>query len=456
MAEENLPNPDLPVQTDGPNPFPDSSPVIFLGVASGTVEHHPGTPYQSTSLFEVGRVKPHFAFPVTLDNQYWCFLVRADIVAESGAPIQLNVVNSAGAKIANLSINSRYPSKQVQPGSDETASLPEQDSGITFVIDRHQWLLQSVLIKQLVIDSPGEYHVEVEARGITTNLGRIIFVFSPPPKLTPERISAFEADPTSPKAVIVTFGCKFCNSKMYAYAAPNKSQEQEDKGRVFYQELPDQFVCGCGKTNFDLSYMRQGMHGFLSREARAAHSISYVQRYAHSQLSKTASNFISLVKKVPDEPTIQSFLESNKILFARFHPKKLFIKPRILGRFNADFATFDSEGTLCLIEIERPGLRLFKANGHLRADFNHAYEQVQDWLNEVSKYRNAVLEGLGLEPDQVMAIRGCVIAGQGKVENKKHLQRHMSQPRPGIEFLTLDMLGQSLIELAEGLAEAKS
>jgi len=96
-------------------------------------------------------------------------------------------------------------------------------------------------------------------------------------------------------------------------------------------------------------------------------------------------------------------------------------------------------------------MRLFKKNGHLRNDLNHAYEQVQDWLNEVMKHRSAVIEGLGLKPDDVLSIRGCVIAGRAKLEDREHLRRHMSQPRQGIEFFTFDMLGQSLAGVARDL-----
>jgi hypothetical protein len=91
---------------------------------------------------------------------------------------------------------------------------------------------------------------------------------------------------------------------------------------------------------------------------------------------------------------------------------------------------------------------LFKNNGHLRSDFNHAYEQVQDWLDEVLRHRAAVIEGLGLSSDHVLSIRGCVIAGRAKAERREHLRRHLSQPRPNIDFLTLDALADNLVSMA--------
>jgi hypothetical protein len=225
---------------------------------------------------------------------------------------------------------------------------------------------------------------------------------------------------------------------------------QEQKGFTYYKELPDTFVCDCGKTKFGLEYLRIGMHGFLNRDAGfSVGQLSYVQQYARSQLTDISGSFLKLLRTEKKEEAIQKFLEKNKVLFARFHARKLFLKPRILGKFNADFAVLDSEGVLTFIEIERPNMRLFKSNGHLRADFNHAYEQVHDWLHEVVKHRYAVIEGLGLKQDQVLSIRGCVIAGREEVESREHLSRHMSQPRSNIDFLTFDMLANGLSRIAQ-------
>ena len=71
------------------------------------------------------------------------------------------------------------------------------------------------------------------------------------------------------------------------------------------------------------------------------------------------------------------------------------------------------------------------------------------WQSEVIKHQAAVIDGLGLKPDDVYSIKGCVIAGRSQNENKAHLKRHMSQPRTGIEFFTFDMLARSLLQIAK-------
>ncbi len=433
-----------------------SAPLVFVGLADGTALENPATPFEAWTLFKLARVKPHFAFPAVMKQAFWCFLLRTDAFDPS-VTLRVQIVNAAGIEQAHMNFaptplalsSPQLASSSLEaepPGTENPATK------ILFALDNGQWVIQGLPIADLLIPEPGEYRLLLHWNGKTSYLGRMIFVFAPPAPLTDEQISAFEADPVSPKAVKVVYGCKKCDSKLRAYAAVKKTTEGDKDGFTFYRDLPERFQCSCGATNLPLQYLRAGMHGFLGRDARISiGDISYIQRYAHSQLLELAGKFLNLIQREKREEPIQDFLAQHKVLFARFHAKHLFIKPRILGKFNADFAILDSEGVLTLIEIERASMRLFKKNGHLRNDLNHAYEQVQDWLNEVLKHRAAVIEGLGLKTDDVLSIRGCVIAGRAKQENREHLRRHMSQPRSGIEFFTLDMLGHSLAEIAHDL-----
>jgi hypothetical protein len=450
-----VPDGDLPANT--PHPAVDlSAPVFFLGLADGVALQNPSTPFEAWSLFQLAKVKPHIAFPAIMRQAFWCFLLRTD-TWRPDLNIRVQIVNSAGVEQGHLNF-ATAPIVAVPNARSEAASvgdqLPTDDGGAirAFLLDIGQLMVQGSAIPDLIIPEPGEYRLLARWDGQTSYLGRVVFVFAPPPALTEEQISAYESDPVSHKFVKFTYGCKKCDSKLRAYAAAKKSPEVEKEGFIFYPDLPDRFICSCGATNLPLEYMRLGMHGFLGRDSRiSVGDISYVQRYAHSQLLDIAGKFLNLIQREKKEEPVQRFLAQHKVLFARFHARQLFVKPRILGKFNADFAILDSEGALTLIEIERPSMRLFKKNGHLRNDLNHAYEQVHDWLNEVLNHKSAVIEGLGLKPDDVLSVRGCVIAGRAKLENREHLRRHMSQPRQGIEFFTFDMLGHSLTRIAHDL-----
>jgi hypothetical protein len=433
-----------------------SAPVEFLGLADGAALENSGAPHETWTLFKLARAKFHFVFPAIMKHAVWCFLIKTD----RNWNVRIQVLDRTGKEQAHLnfgptSLPTLAPNTdQVTPATaTNQISAPVSGPGNVMVaVDAGQWLIQAVPIPDLLIPEPGEYHLLAHWDGRSCYLGRVLFGFAPPPPLTDEQISAQESDPVSPKVVKLVLACKKCDSKLLAYTSAKKLVAPEPDGAIFYHDLPDRFECRCGATKMSLQFLRQGMHGFLGRDARVSvGDISYVQRYAHAQLLDISARFLNLIQREKSEEAIQKFLAQNKVLFARFHAKQLFVKPRILGKFNADFAILDSEGVLTLIEIERPSMKLFKKNGHLRQELNHAYEQVQDWLDEVLKHRAAVIEGLGLKPDDVLSIRGCVIAGRTKPENREHLRRHMSQPRQNIEFFTLDMLGQSLARIAHDL-----
>lgn len=430
------------------------SPAIFLGVADGEAIANPSTPAETRSLFELSMLKVHFMYPALVQRNVWCFLIRPGEFLGMMSDMRIQVLDPKGKEAAYCAFSKKaqsevvlgnVPPAVVQAGA--TGATLNQKTGF-ILMEGQEWSFYTATFDDLFIGVPGEYKVQVVFDGVTYLIGTVVFAFNPPPPLTEEKISALEADIATPEVAILSFGCKTCASKLKTYIAVKRAVKFETDGAVFYTDLPASFACSCGKTNMDLTYVIKGGHGLLNRDARAVTGhLSYVSKYAHSQIADIANEFIKLIEHEKAEEVIQKFLERKKVLFARFSPKKFFIKPRILGKYNADFAILDAKGTLVLIEIERPNLKLFKKNGHLMADFNHAYEQVEDWLSEYAKHPVAVLEGMGLKSGDVLNVRGCVIAGRRKLERIEHLQRHMASPRQTIEFMTFDMLAESLHQL---------
>ncbi len=83
----------------------------------------------------------------------------------------------------------------------------------------------------------------------------------------------------------------------------------------------------------------------------------------------------------------------------------------------------------------------------------HAYGQVTDWLHQYAKYPGAILDVLGLKAEDVVSVRGAVIAGRSKNVTHEALQRHLSNPPyPNIEFMTCDDLGVSLLQISKKIA----
>jgi hypothetical protein len=199
------------------------------------------------------------------------------------------------------------------------------------------------------------------------------------------------------------------------------------------------------------------MHGMLGRDKRlSSGDINYVRRYGYAEINNIVKEFNKLLEdSKKQEEDFQKFIESHAVMLAQFHAHKLFVKPKILGKYAADFACLTTNDQLLLVELENPKLKLFKKDGHPTANLMHAYGQVRDWLEEFRKHPHAVLEQFKLDEKEVNSVRGVVVAGRKKGLNRSHLQRHMSKPLYGeIEFLTYDDLMESLLQISRELARA--
>jgi hypothetical protein len=58
-------------------------------------------------------------------------------------------------------------------------------------------------------------------------------------------------------------------------------------------------------------------------------------------------------------------------------------------------------------------------------------------------------------PEEVVAVKGVVVAGRERTTKKEHLQRHLSDPPYDIDFLTLDDLATSLMQISRELVLTK-
>jgi hypothetical protein len=327
----------------------------------------------------------------------------------------------------------------------------------TFIHKSGRWGLISLpLPSNVVVPEPSTYTIEGHWAGRKEILGEIQFIYQPIPPFTPEEINAIKANPNAVGLLRLVLGCQKCPTKLRTYTGLERDQATERDGYIWHSELGETFSCECGATVLPLKYIRESLHALLGKDAKLSTgplNLNHVGLYAHSGILKIIQEFNRLLDKHKDEATFQQFIQDHHLMLARFSPISLFHKPSIIGKFQADFAILDASRTLVFIELERPGLRLFQKNGHPRADLIHAYEQVRDWMQEYNKYPDAILERLKLDATQIMAVRGVVIAGRSKGEDKRHMQRHLSNPiYPNIELLTYDDLSASLHQISLQLA----
>ncbi len=463
----------------------DDFPVIFLGVADYIPPNQGPHPYNPIDIFQLSKFKRHLIFPVSFKGTYWLFLLSEKLLDASPMPsMKVRIRNNKGEELLKIEMKlaSRFgPAEQIssdpstgpQPSpvsspsslaSTPASSQSQQDTRVIALQPNEMiapkgvgWILVTVPFHDdAVMIEPGKLTIEVELNEKSGTIGEMHYLYHKVPPFTPETIKAIESNLTSVRAVIAQIGCKHCTSLLKTYAALQKDSDLERDGHIWYSDLPETpFICQCGKSKQPLQYLKENLHALLGRDKPASKQghLDYVRRYAHTEVIKVVQRFNELLDKHKDEGTFQKFIEENPLMLAMFHSKALFVKPNILGKFQPDFAVFDTSNRLIFIELERPSMNLFKKDGHPTADLWHAYGQVEDWLHEYEKHPAAVLEALKLTQEKVMAVNGAVIAGRSRGQNPAHIKRHMSNPAYArIQFLTLDDLSSALQQISKQLA----
>ena len=177
------------------------------------------------------------------------------------------------------------------------------------------------------------------------------------------------------------------------------------------------------------------------------------------QLDKVTDELKDLVNTSQTEAPIQTFLEKNPFLVigANDATLNMLISQFPLGsEFRADFAfvNYNSGGTyLHLIEIERPTLHIFVETDEFSQPFNHAVQQLQDWMLwcEMNQtYLQNVLEPLlqfGSSGNHLTPICKLIAGRRAELTNVKRKRRYSAKvnksPR-GVEISTYDRFLSSL------------
>jgi Domain of unknown function (DUF4263) len=315
-------------------------------------------------------------------------------------------------------------------------------------------LIATPLGADIIVSAPGYYDVYREIEDSQIYLSSVTFFHTETPPFTTEDVLAIKSDPLASKFIRMTVKCTECGDTFNAYVGIEKSPNSEEKGFLWSPDLPDRrFACSCNKINFDLKYIRTGLHGLLRRNTDPAIStnISADRLYERTALEQICRDYQKLIDGDSKEEILQNFLEANPIFFHVFLPNKLFFKPKILTKYIADFAILNERNELVLIEIERPQIKLSKKDGGHTAELEHAFFQVRSWIQEVNDHRAAVLSPLNLELRQVAKVKGIVIGGRNP-NNEDHLKLLRASSHHDIEFFTYDDLLKAVSELVKHLA----
>ena len=182
---------------------------------------------------------------------------------------------------------------------------------------------------------------------------------------------------------------------------------------------------------------------------RVTEPTDYIPLYEATSINfcNTSSRWCESSKRPNSILTLSS--EDNPILLRQFPAEQILFKPPILTFYNADFAVLSPQRDLILIEIETPYTRLLKKDGDQAAPLTHAIDQVQRWLGIMDEHRVAALASMKIDGQMVGNIRGVVIAGRDRGNDKDHLRRLKGMLSGRITFLTFDDLAASLAALIE-------
>ncbi len=425
-------------------------PVAFLGFTNRIVQRlivpdRPDT--LTTSVLDLGDVFISPVYPVSLSD---LTLVCAMYPCTLDTNVRLLLRSSDGTDVWSSEV-----AVQVYGNTDALTRSASMFSDT-------RWRLMPVPMCSSdagpTILEPGPYPLLLEYGGHRYQIGLLRFGSRSVPDLTPDRRAAILSDPSAAKLVRTGLKCTECNTTLDVYAGLERSKEFELDGAIWYRSLPASWSCSCGKISFDATYMRDNLHFYLGKQMVGDAPQHIEPLYDRSALSALVTEFRALLDKCSDdELAIQRFMEQNPLLLSRFTPVRLFARPPILTRFKADFVVLAPGGELILIEIERPGAKLTQKGGAPSKFFNHAVNQVQDWLQVLDDHKEAALQSLAtdLSSASVSNVRGVVILGRDASVTPTVLRSLKKRSLGGIEFLTFDDLVAGLNAVAAKMGTSR-
>jgi hypothetical protein len=419
----------IDVPADQSSPVP---PVALLGV----VERYAYLRDGNTNLwkYNVLGLKQHvisIMFPLNLSQLGLAFAVYTPSLPHG---MKLKLADPSGAIAATFAISL----SEVSSGEGElraTVSPRQEDVIATLPLG---WSFR-VLTVGVSIAAPGLYSVLMDD-GTDAVVGQLYFALVDPAPLTPDRAAAIRSDPNAIKAVRARLACNACGYVLQTYAGLERSPETEAEGFIWFENLPDQFCCSCGRYRGDLTVVRRNLHGFLGQTASPGGELAQVPLYERGAVANIHQNFRSLLTEEAPEETFQRFIEENPLVLHRFTPERIFPKAPILALYKTDFVIVNSKRELLLIELERPDTKILKKDGGVHSELQHAFDQARQWLHAADEHRVAVLECIGVARSEVGAVHAVVVAGRDLDHNADHLRALKGNDFGRISLLTYDDL----------------
>ena len=415
--------------------------IIFLGVCDRLQplnQPHPYLPkydligFKNTIFYSV--------FPCNLNGMFFVFSIQQI----TDLPLRISGEFPNNQECFFLTID-KLSTISKNEGIEELISNDNQLGSVINLDSPMIWTFFPVKIPDgVMIEQPTTVTIFAKSKETKEPIGQLQIMYAEPSPFTLDRIDALRSNPNAFKSVRMQIKCTKCGDFLNAYSGLAKSLAEEDEGWIWYQSVPDRFVCKCNSTNINLSYVRKNLFTLLEFAPTKDEKLEFHRLYEKDALEQVNINYWKLLDQTPSEETIQVFLEKNPLFLESFHPTRIFHKSPILSKFKTDFTVIGNNGNLYLIEIERSNIRLLKKDGSKASDLEHAITQVKDWLYFFELHKMACLECLNISHTEVNKIHGVVIAGRDSNYPKESLTKLKWEDfGNNISFYTYDDLGRN-------------
>ncbi|UCF43249.1 MAG: DUF4263 domain-containing protein [Planctomycetota bacterium] len=277
--------------------------------------------------------------------------------------------------------------------------------------------LMSMPCPPLFVDRPTTIEVLAELGDREIRIGAFHCRFCKPAPLSEEERLAIMSRPGALKGIVCGLGCKKCGDKSAYHVSLDGSRTAPDevKGAIYLPSAPDEWKCKCGKSSVPLTYLKEGFHDVFRRASRmdGREELKFIPLYQRGGIGAIMGRYQQMLNRCEDqgEEDFQKFIEENPIIWNFLAPLKIWKKPSISTKYNADFAILTRMKVLYFVEIEKPQTKLVKQDGGLHSELQRGLDQIREWRIEVGKRREAILDGLGLEQKDVHDIRYMLVAG---------------------------------------------
>lgn len=367
----------------------------------------------------------HF-FPLSLEDLLLLMAFPKDL-CEVQEPTEIVLRNSATGETASLGLSMKtgmikedyieVNAAHVEKPCFQDPTTQKYMTPRLMISESNTFKMLPVPCPNLFIPEPSDIVIYFKVGDHEHKLGTITCRFVPPPPITESERNALMSRPSAYKMAVMQLTCNKCQDRTCFHVSLDgcRSVTHESVESIPIMDAPDFWKCKCQHHNIPLCYLKQGMHVLfrILPPSGAKKRLGVVPLYEKNSIMSMLSEYQTmLIEQVHDkEEVFQQYLQEHPLFWNFLAPVRLWHKPPISTKYNADFAILTSMRVLYFVEIEKPKTTLMKSDGGVHSELQAGLDQVRDWRIEIDKRREAVLSGLDLEQKDVHDIRYIVVAG---------------------------------------------